>query len=103
MKITVEKILSETPKETIDKVRETTNELVMKEPKKVMSAYQFIQDNETLGTLGLMEDYANYILSQRIDELAERIAENGKVNGYGFVDKSSILKIANDYKTELNL
>ena len=53
----------------------------------------------------------NYILSQRIDELAERIADNAKLNDdcnnwncQGMsINKYSILKIANDFKTELNL
>ena len=96
-----------TPKETIDKVRETVNQLVMKQ-NKVMSAEEYFKvkyPNFYLGKQEILdaEEYANYILSQGIDELSERIADNGKVNGYGFVDKSSILKIANDYKTELNL
>lgn len=53
--------------------------------------------------------YSDQILSQRIDELAERIAEKTQrvdIQGHGIcdvIDKSSILKIANDFKNELNL
>ena len=78
------------------------------EQKKVMSAEEWY-DSETeqgyvfMDMFDFAAQYANYILSQGIDELSERIAVNGKVNGYGFVDKFSILKIANDFKTELNL
>ena len=97
----------------------------MKEQNKVMSAGEFLHKkyfektenvkagefypiSPTTENILECERYANYILSQRIDELAERIAENAEIYSVGFseeicIDKSSIIKIANDFKTELNL
>ena len=51
--------------------------------------------------------YEQNILSQRIDELAERINDYKKevylFSNKQLIPKDSILKIANDFKAELNL
>jgi hypothetical protein len=81
-----------------------------KEP--LMSAELYYDNNNThkITTTELMQKYANDLLSNHINVLAERIADEYEFSYMtddgiqtSKLKKEKVLKIANDYKAELNL